>query len=175
MKCTFEKGLKNNFLNSCIYLWVDTYYFFRLIQVSFQLEKTYLSKGLIIRSFLMLYTSFFSHEIMAMKKSYLPEDFWLKTILCSYSNIIKIWLQKLSQNQLEIIKVSHVCFYLFFCFCNKISWKKSWDCLIARSVFGRIFCVCLFCLHTTRETWSHYVFNWFLAKINGIQWFRIDS
>ena len=79
---------------------------------------------LAIRSFLMLYTSFFSHEIMAMKKSYLPDDFWLKTILCSYSNIIKIWLQKLSQNQLEIIKVSHVRFYLFFCFCNKLSWKK---------------------------------------------------
>ena len=101
----------------------------------------------------MLYTSFFSHEIMAMKKSYLPEDFWLKTILCSYSNIIKIWLQKLSQNQLEIIKVSHVCFYLFFIFVISSVKKKLrlLDCWIS---FLLIFFVCLFCqffLHTTKE------------------------
>ena len=98
------------------------------------------------RSFLMLYTSFFSHKIMAMKKSYLPEDFWLKTILCSYSNIIKIWLQKLSQNQLEIIKVSHVCFYLFFYFCYKFSKKKLrlLDCLISFwLIFLFVYFVCI--------------------------------
>ena len=108
----------------------------------------------------MLYTSFFSHEIMAMKKSYLPEDFWLKTIRCRYSNIIKIWLQKLSQNQLKIIKVSHVCFYLFFYFCYKFSKKKLrlLDCLIS---FGWFFFVCLFCwfcLHTTQEKLDTIVF-----------------
>ena len=98
---------------------------------------------LAIRSFLMLYTSFFSHEIMAMTKSYLLEDFWLKTILCSYSNIIKIWLRKLSQNQLEIIKVSHVCFYLFFIFviCSVKKKLRLLDCWIS---FLLIFFVCLF-------------------------------
>ena len=45
------------------------------------LQMTLLNWKTESRSFLMLYTSFFSHEIMAMKKSYLPEDFLIKTIL----------------------------------------------------------------------------------------------
>ena len=45
------------------------------------LQMTLLNWDTESRSFLMLYTSFFSHEIMAMEKSYLPEDFLIKTIL----------------------------------------------------------------------------------------------
>ena len=109
-----------------------------------------------------------------MKKSYLPEDFWLKTIRCSYSNIIKIWLQKLSQNQLEMIKVSHLCFYLFFIFVISSVKKKLrlLDCLI--SFWQNFLCLFILSAYNTRETRSQYVFNRFLAKINGIQWFRIN-
>ena len=103
----------------------------------------------------MFNASFFSHEIMAHKRSYLSEELWLKTFLWNYSDIIKISLQMKLQNQLEIIE-NRPCLFSFvwwivFLLLWQLSWNKNWACVVAVISFWLNLFACLFFLHTTRE------------------------
>ena len=106
------------------------------------------------RSFLMFNASFFSHEIMAHKRSYLSEELWLKTFLCNFSDIIKISLQMKLQNQLEIIKnrpclFSFVWWIVFVVVTVELKQKLSLLCCCDQFL-AKFFCLFIF-LHTTRE------------------------
>ena len=99
----------------------------------------------------------------------------MKTFLCNFSDIIKISLPMKLQNQLEIIKnrpclFSFVWWIVFVVVTVELKQKLS-----LRSCSDQFLAKFIFPAYNTRETWSRCMLNWFLAKIDGFQWFRMDS
>ena len=127
----------------------------------------------------MFNASSFSHEKMAHKRSYLSEELWLKTFLCNFSDIIKISLQRKLQNQHEIIKnrpclFSFVWWIVFVVVTVEMKQKLSLLCCCDQFL-AKFICLFIFSAYNMRETRSRCMLNWFLAKIDGFQWFRMDS